>query len=165
MTSSDSGWRRWTGDDTTGEVARGAATLLGLDSTTVGIGGVALGAILLLVGGWRFLANLRLLEAFPEGCSRIHWFFGDERWVAKEDKESNEGMARSVLLDPLNIQEDRIHSWQAGTGSPISCARQYEQILGEALGVCHQHVDVAVQAFSVASAVQDDDEVYDGVFA
>ena len=43
--------------------------------------------------------------------------------------------------------------------------RQYEQILGEALGVCHQHVDVAVQAFRVASAVQDDDEVYDGVFA
>jgi hypothetical protein len=43
--------------------------------------------------------------------------------------------------------------------------RQYESILGEALSVCHQHLDIAVQAFSVASAVQDDDEVYDGVFA
>ena len=43
--------------------------------------------------------------------------------------------------------------------------RQYETILGEALGVCHQHIDIAVQAFSVASAVQDDGEVYDGVFA
>jgi 6-phosphogluconolactonase len=70
-----------------------------------------------------------LLEAFPEGCSRIHWFFGDERWVGKENRESNEGMERSVLLEPLNIQEDRIHSWQAGTGSPIGCARQYEQVL------------------------------------
>ena len=43
--------------------------------------------------------------------------------------------------------------------------RQYETILGEALGVCHQNLDIAVQAFSVASAVQDDEEVYDGVFA
>jgi hypothetical protein len=43
--------------------------------------------------------------------------------------------------------------------------RQYESILGEALDACHQHLDVAVQAFSVASAVQEDAEVYDGVFA
>ena len=43
--------------------------------------------------------------------------------------------------------------------------RQYEQILGEALGVCHQNLDIAIQAFSVASAVQQDDEVFDGVFA
>ena len=42
--------------------------------------------------------------------------------------------------------------------------RQYESILGQALDVCHQHVDIAVQAFSVASAVQEDDEVYEGVF-
>jgi hypothetical protein len=44
-------------------------------------------------------------------------------------------------------------------------ARQFEQILGEALGVCHQNLDIAIQAFSVASAVQDDAEVFDGVFA
>jgi hypothetical protein len=43
--------------------------------------------------------------------------------------------------------------------------RQYETILGEALQVCHQNLDIAVQAFSVASAVQDDAEVFDGVFA
>lgn len=43
--------------------------------------------------------------------------------------------------------------------------RQYETILGEALGVCHQNLDIAVQAFSVATAVQDDTAVFDGVFA
>ncbi|MCO6458593.1 MAG: hypothetical protein J5I93_25075 [Pirellulaceae bacterium] len=43
--------------------------------------------------------------------------------------------------------------------------RQYESILGEALGVCHQHLDIAVQAFSVAAAVQEDDAVFDGMFA
>jgi len=43
--------------------------------------------------------------------------------------------------------------------------RQYEDILGQALEVCHENLDTAVQAFSVASAVQEDDEIYDGVFA
>ncbi len=43
--------------------------------------------------------------------------------------------------------------------------RQYEQILGQALDVCHQNLDIAVQAFSVAAAVQDDADIYDGVFA
>jgi 6-phosphogluconolactonase len=70
-----------------------------------------------------------LLQVFPEGCGKIHWFFGDERWVAKESKESNEGMIRTVLLGPLNVPEDHIHSWHAGIGSPIGCARQYEENL------------------------------------
>ena len=69
------------------------------------------------------------LKGFPEGCGRIHWFFGDERWVGKENRESNEGMARSILLAPLDIPEDHIHSWGAGIGSPIGCARQYEEML------------------------------------
>jgi hypothetical protein len=43
--------------------------------------------------------------------------------------------------------------------------RQYEEILGQALDVCHENLDTAVQAFSVASAVQADDEVFEGVFA
>lgn len=43
--------------------------------------------------------------------------------------------------------------------------REYEAIVGEVLTVCHQHLDTAVLAFSVASAVQDDDDVYEGVFA
>jgi len=70
-----------------------------------------------------------ILQAFPDGCRRIHWFFGDERWVGQESKESNEGMIRAVLLAPLNIPEDHIYSWQAGMGSPIGRARQYEEIL------------------------------------
>jgi hypothetical protein len=43
--------------------------------------------------------------------------------------------------------------------------RQYEGILGRTLEVCHEHLDTAVQAFSVASAVAEDSDVYDGVFA
>ncbi len=43
--------------------------------------------------------------------------------------------------------------------------REYESILGQALDVCHSNLDTAVQAFSVASAVKEDTEIYDGVFA
>ena len=72
-----------------------------------------------------------LLRAFPDGSRRVRWFFGDERWVDRESKESNEGMIRAALLAPLNIPEDHVYSWQAGTGSPIAKARQYEEILKE----------------------------------
>jgi 6-phosphogluconolactonase len=78
-------------------------------------------------GCYRRLAEL--LQSFPEGSGKIHWFFGDERWVGKESKESNEGMIRSLLLAPLNVPEDHIYSWQAGMGSPIGRARQYEELL------------------------------------
>jgi 6-phosphogluconolactonase len=78
-------------------------------------------------GCYQKLADL--LQAFPDGCRRIHWFLGDERWVGQESRESNEGMIRAVLLAPLNIPEDHIYSWQAGMGSPIGRARQYEEIL------------------------------------
>jgi 6-phosphogluconolactonase len=70
-----------------------------------------------------------LLREFPECCKRIHWFIGDERWVGKEHKDSNEGMIRRCLLQPLDVAEEHIHSWEAGLGSPIGRARQYEQIL------------------------------------
>ena len=76
---------------------------------------------------YRRLGELR--QAIPEGAGKIHWFFGDERWVTRESKESNEGMIRAALLAPLSIPEDHIHSWQAGMGSPIGRARQYEEVL------------------------------------
>lgn len=70
-----------------------------------------------------------LLKSFPEGCRQVRWFFGDERWVGRESKDSNEGMIRTALLTPLETAEERIYSWQAGMGSPIGRARQYEETL------------------------------------
>jgi 6-phosphogluconolactonase len=78
---------------------------------------------------YRKLAEM--LQAFPDGRRQIRWFIGDERWVGTESKESNEGMIRSALLAPLDIAEERIFSWQAGLGSPIGRARQYEEVLKE----------------------------------
>ena len=40
--------------------------------------------------------------------SEVEVYFGDERWVPVDDPESNEGMARAVLLD--RVQPAAIHS-------------------------------------------------------
>jgi 6-phosphogluconolactonase len=56
---------------------------------------------------------------------RIHWSFGDERWVPVGDPQSNEGMARAALLGPLGAPEETIHSWHAGDGDPVECAAGY----------------------------------------
>ena len=76
---------------------------------------------------YRRLAEL--LREFPDGRQRVRWLVGDERWVDRGHKDSNEGMIRASLLTPLEIAEQQIFSWQAGSGSPIGRARQYEELL------------------------------------
>ena len=39
----------------------------------------------------------------------VHFFWGDERCVPPTDPESNFALARTYLLDPLEIQQDKIH--------------------------------------------------------
>jgi 6-phosphogluconolactonase len=45
--------------------------------------------------------------------SRVHVWWGDERFVAKDDPERNEKQAREALLDLLPIPEDHIHPFPA----------------------------------------------------
>ena len=85
-----------------------------------------------------------LLKGFPEGCGRIRWFIGDERWVGADSKESNEGMVRGSLLAPLGVPEQRFFSWQAGQGSPVGRARQYEQVLKEHFDAQERFPDLLV---------------------
>ena len=56
-------------------------------------------------------------DSFPTPVvdwNRVHVFFGDERNVAVNDPESNEGQAREALLDHVGIPEDNIHGWRFG---------------------------------------------------
>ncbi|MBI9000515.1 6-phosphogluconolactonase [Corynebacterium sp. CCM 9185] len=46
--------------------------------------------------------------------SRVHVFFGDERNVDVTHPESNEGQARAVLLDHVDIDEANIHGYGLG---------------------------------------------------
>lgn len=94
-------------------------------------------ARVILAGGstprrtYSLLASALSARGVPPG--RLEWFFGDERWVSASDPQSNEGMARETLLRPIGAPEETIHSWNAGAGDPVECARRYGEALRAAL--------------------------------
>ena len=45
--------------------------------------------------------------------TRVHFWWGDERFVPKDDPERNEAQARAALLDHLPTPEDHIHPFPA----------------------------------------------------
>jgi 6-phosphogluconolactonase len=75
-----------------------------------------------------------LLAPLGDAVHRISWVIGDERWVPVSDPSSNEGMIRRSLLEPLEIPEERILSWNPGVGTPIERAREYQRALRNLLG-------------------------------
>jgi 6-phosphogluconolactonase len=74
----------------------------------------------------------------------VSWFFGDERWVAVGDPQSNEGMARETLLGPLDAAEQSINSWHAGSGDPVDCARRYAALVRAGMGTPRTAPDVLI---------------------
>jgi 6-phosphogluconolactonase len=56
----------------------------------------------------------------------VHFFWGDERCVPPDNKESNYGMARKNLLDKIDIPSSNIH-WINGEGDPEKEAVRYSQ--------------------------------------
>lgn len=64
---------------------------------------------------------------------RVHWFIGDERFVAQHDALSNIGMARAAFLDacaPL----DTIHPIPTDLDDPEAAAYAYEATLRDFYG-------------------------------
>ncbi|MDQ3145629.1 MAG: 6-phosphogluconolactonase [Actinomycetota bacterium] len=63
--------------------------------------------------------------------------FGDERWVPVEDDESNEGMARRVLLDRARSGE--VHSLRGAGATREEAAGAYDQLVASlsSLGLVH----------------------------
>ena len=49
----------------------------------------------------------RLLLARP-----VHFFWADERCVPPEHPDSNYGLARRELLEPLGVPDERVHRWR-----------------------------------------------------
>lgn len=56
--------------------------------------------------------------------SRIHWFWGDERFVPADDERSNAAMARAALLD--HVPAAGVHPIPVATCGPDEAARLYE---------------------------------------
>lgn len=82
-------------------------------------------------GGTAGIETLRKISALSAEIdwSDIHVFFGDERNVAVDHPDSNEGQAREALLDQVDIPDDRIHGYRLGELSMEAAAVSYREAL------------------------------------
>jgi 6-phosphogluconolactonase len=75
---------------------------------------------------YRLLASVPYAKRIP--WDRVHWFIGDDRFVAANDPLNNMGMAREIFLDrfapPANI-----HPIPTDAAGPEEAARLYEREL------------------------------------
>jgi len=95
---------------------------------------------------YQLLAATPLREAVP--WERMHLFWGDDRFVPRDDPNSNYGMARDAMIAHVPIPPDNVHGIPV-TGSPADAAREYERALksyygGDALDPARPLFDVVL---------------------
>jgi 6-phosphogluconolactonase len=73
---------------------------------------------------YRRLAEAPYRERLP--WARIHWFWGDERFVPAGDPLSNARMARRALLDHVPVPAENLHPIPTDAADPAEAARRYE---------------------------------------
>jgi 6-phosphogluconolactonase len=61
--------------------------------------------------------------------NRVHWFWGDERFVPHDHPDSNYRMARDALLTRAPVPDDNIHAIPTEGLSPEQSAAAYETTL------------------------------------
>jgi 6-phosphogluconolactonase len=90
---------------------------------------------LVLTGGgtvqalYKYLVAISSAAELREIWHRTDFFLGDERWVPEDHPDSNGGMVRRLLLEPLGISADRIFLMPTGLDSPEDNAADYERTL------------------------------------
>jgi 6-phosphogluconolactonase len=65
---------------------------------------------------------------------RAHWFWGDERFVAHDDPQSNYRMVRDALLSHVPVPPGHVHPIPTSHTTPESAARDYESELRRVYG-------------------------------
>jgi 6-phosphogluconolactonase len=78
--------------------------------------------------------------AMPPFRERVRWdrtsiFFGDERGVSPEHRDSNYGMARAALLDHVPVSPARVFRIRGEADDPEAAALDYAQTLSRELGL------------------------------
>ncbi len=66
---------------------------------------------------------------------RVEVFWGDERCVPPDDKDSNYHMAQEAMLSRLPIPPDRVHRMQAERPDLDAAARDYQAVIARTFGV------------------------------
>ena len=71
--------------------------------------------------------------------SKLHFFWGDERFVPFDDERNNAKMAFDTLLDKVPVQKQNIHIMQTENTTPEASAEAYEKILHDYFPLVHTH--------------------------
>ena len=95
-------------------------------------------AAIVLTGGGTGIGLLSRLGTHPVAWSRVHLFWGDDRFVPRDDDERNEKQARAALLDRIAIPAANIHPMPASDGAfgddLEAAARAYQEVLSAQSG-------------------------------
>lgn len=78
--------------------------------------------------------------------NRVHWFWGDDRFVPRNDPRSNARTARRLLLDRVPAPPSNVHAIPMGAGTVEEAARRYEAELRRLYGA--ERLDPARPLFS-----------------
>ena len=73
-------------------------------------------AWIVLTGGGTGIGLLSRVGTHPVDWSRVHLFWGDDRFVPRDDDERNEKQAREALLDHIEIPAGNIHPMPPSDG-------------------------------------------------
>jgi 6-phosphogluconolactonase len=93
---------------------------------------------------YEILAEPGYATRFPWDRTQLFW--GDERFVPHDDKDSNYNMVEHALLSHVAIPPQNVHPMPT-TGSPADAARTYEQTLQSYYGA--ETLDAARPLFDV----------------
>ena len=81
---------------------------------------------------YRLLASETYRDAVP--WASLYIFFGDERCVPPDDRESNYRMAREAILDHVPVLPEQVFRME-GERDPQSAAVTYDATLGDVFGL------------------------------
>lgn len=102
-------------------------------------------AHVVLTGGSMGAAVLEAVAASPARTSidwsRVHFWWGDERWVPAGDEERNDAQSQVALLDDLDLPAENVHPVPASDSglSLDEAAREYAADLAEHGAEGHPH--------------------------
>src|SRR5262245_44741692 len=83
-------------------------------------------------GLYRLLATEPYRNQIP--CERVHWFWGDDRFVPQDDARSNAGAARRLFLDRVPVPAANVHAIPTDKADADEAARRYQAELREFYG-------------------------------
>ncbi len=92
-------------------------------------------ALVVLTGGGNGIALLQYLgtRGHQIDWSKVHLFWGDDRYVPEDDDERNDKQAREALLNHIDIPSSNVHAMPASDGEfgndLAAAALAYEQVL------------------------------------